>query len=278
MSHKKLWLTTTAVVILAITILTARDTPQPSTAPEPPANTSSLTKQMFALLENDPRVRRIPAQRAVQAIATLANSPATDSAEARYALGLLLYYRDRDFAAAETAFQKAITLQPEWSWPHNNLGSALYKLGRKTEARKSFDKAMQLDPTWSRPRNDIAILFREDGQLSLALDQALLAVDMDPKGAVTHYNYGVILDLNGRHSEARAQYQLVIELDPNLPEPHYNLACSYARTGNLNTALPHLKRAIRLQELFRDECKEDPDFDPIRDEPEFKALLKAPPP
>ncbi len=233
---------------------------------------------MFALLENDPRVRRIPAQRAVQAIATLANNPATDSAEARYALGLLLYYRDQDFAAAETAFQEAIAIQPEWSWPHNNLGSALYKLDRKIEAQKSFGKAMKLDPTWGRPRNDIAILYREDGQLSLALDQVLLALDMDPRGAVTHYNYGVILDLSGRHNEARAQYQLVIELDANLPEPHYNLACSYARTGDLHTALPHLNRAIRLQELFRDESKEDPDFDAIRDEPEFIALLKAPPP
>jgi tetratricopeptide (TPR) repeat protein len=134
---------------------------------------------------------------------------------------------------------------------------------------------MKLDPEWPRPLNDMAILFRLEGRMVLALNQILAALEMDPEGAVTHYNYGVILEVMGRYSEARAQYERVIELDATIPASHYNIACHYARDGDLEAALPYLTEAIRLEEKFRKECEKDPDFDRVRDEAEFVALLEG---
>jgi hypothetical protein len=39
-------------------------------------------------------------------------------------------------------------------------------------------------------------------------------------------------------------------------------------------AIAHLRAAIDLRPGFRDLAKEDSDFDPVRDEPGFRELLK----
>ena len=49
----------------------------------------------------------------------------------------------------------------------------------------------------------------------------------------------------------------------------YNLACAEARGGHTEDALFHLRRAVELDERFRDTALADPDFESIRADPRF---------
>jgi tetratricopeptide (TPR) repeat protein len=51
----------------------------------------------------------------------------------------------------------------------------------------------------------------------------------------------------------------------------YNLACAEARAGRAEDALFHLRRALELDERFRETAARDPDFDAIRADPRFPA-------
>ena len=51
----------------------------------------------------------------------------------------------------------------------------------------------------------------------------------------------------------------------------YNLACAEARAGRAEDALFHLRRALELDERFRETAAGDPDFDSIRSDPRFPA-------
>lgn len=51
----------------------------------------------------------------------------------------------------------------------------------------------------------------------------------------------------------------------------YNLACAEARAGRSDDALFHLRRALELDERFRESALDDPDFDSIRADPRFPA-------
>jgi tetratricopeptide (TPR) repeat protein len=51
----------------------------------------------------------------------------------------------------------------------------------------------------------------------------------------------------------------------------YNLACAEARAGRAEDALFHLRRALELDERFRETAAGDPDFDSIRADPRFPA-------
>ena len=53
----------------------------------------------------------------------------------------------------------------------------------------------------------------------------------------------------------------------------YNLACAESRLGKTDEAIGHLERAIADQERFRELAKTDTDFDGIRGDERFAALV-----
>jgi len=55
----------------------------------------------------------------------------------------------------------------------------------------------------------------------------------------------------------------------------YNLACFYALSGEKGKAVSGLKEALRLNPALTDWSKQDPDFDSIRDDPDFLAVYGA---
>ena len=233
-----------------------------------------LTEEMMSLLEVDSRMRRPGTRRLVEAVSAYAANPAIASAEAFYALGLRRYYGEEDFAGAEEAYLRARDMRPDWSRPRNGLGILWFATGEEERGLASFGEALALEPTWSRPHSDMAILYRLAGRMEEAVREVEAALEIEPQDPVNHFNYGVILDLLGRHMEARVRYERALELSPGLPPALYNLACSYAREGHLEMALAYLMDSIDLDEAFREEAVYDPDFDKIRDRPEFNSIVK----
>ena len=55
--------------------------------------------------------------------------------------------------------------------------------------------------------------------------------------------------------------------------PLYNLACCEAMTGRTDDAIGHLRIAFERRPSLVNIAKEDTDLDPLRDEPEFRALV-----
>jgi Cupin domain len=77
----------------------------------------------------------------------------------------------------------------------------------------------------------------------------------------------------GAHAELRARLQDLIAANPQYSMLVYNLACSESLSGRTTDAIDHLRRAIGASEKRRADARADSDFDPIRDEPSFKALI-----
>ena len=61
----------------------------------------------------------------------------------------------------------------------------------------------------------------------------------------------------------------------NQGEPllHYNLACYWSLAGNVSKAVEHLKSALRLQPEMVHMVAAETDFDSIRTDPVFQALI-----
>ena len=53
----------------------------------------------------------------------------------------------------------------------------------------------------------------------------------------------------------------------------YNLGCYYARQGRASDALPHIRRSFELHPELKEWARADKDLDPIRDDPEIRAIL-----
>jgi mannose-6-phosphate isomerase-like protein (cupin superfamily) len=79
----------------------------------------------------------------------------------------------------------------------------------------------------------------------------------------------------GEYAEAADRGRELIEAHPEYATPMYNLACCESLAGRTSDALEHLRQAIDLSEQSRSYAKDDSDFDPIRDEPAFKELIRG---
>lgn len=273
--HRTIWVIAGMAAAFALGAFLLRQT-SGGAAPSARRTTAErdwLVSQMIEGLDMDPRVRSAATRKRVEAVAAYCGDPALATAETWYAEGLRLYYGESDPGAAETAFGRAAELQPEWAWPLNGLGIIEFTQGRRGAAEELFARALTLEPGWSRPHSDMAILYRRAGELGVAFDHAREALAIEPDHPVNHFNYGVILDELGRHEEARAEYERVIAEAPELPQAAYNLACGYARQGDVEAALPYLRRAIALDESFREYAIEDPDFDRVRADSGFAQLI-----
>jgi hypothetical protein len=84
----------------------------------------------------------------------------------------------------------------------------------------------------------------------------------------------------GQHAELSRRLQDLIAANPQYPMLAYNLACSESLSGHTTEAIDHLRQAIDGSEKHRTDARGDSDFDPIRDEPAFQALIDEarPPP
>jgi len=64
------------------------------------------------------------------------------------------------------------------------------------------------------------------------------------------------------------------EATPEEAIVHYNLACYWSLAGKKQRALAYLSRAISIDANYRELIVDEPDFDPIRSDPEFRAMLE----
>jgi len=78
----------------------------------------------------------------------------------------------------------------------------------------------------------------------------------------------------GRYAAAANRGRELVEARPDQPYLFYNLACCESLAGRSADAVEHLRRAIDMWEGCRDMASGDSDFDPIRAEPAFQALIR----
>jgi len=78
----------------------------------------------------------------------------------------------------------------------------------------------------------------------------------------------------GRLTEAIAAMEEALRCEPEEAILHYNLSCYLSLAGEKARALFHLSKALSLDAAFRNLVADETDFDPIRSDPAFVALLQ----
>jgi Tfp pilus assembly protein PilF len=164
--------------------------------------------------------------------------------------GVYCQLRQKDPAAAEAAFRRAIELDPADAWPWHNLGWLLDKdPQRHAEAEAAYRRAIELDPADALPWHNIGTLLDEDPQRHAEAEAAFRrAIELDPADAAPWYNLGFLLAKNPqRHAEAEAAYHRAIELDPADAWPWNNIGTLLAKNPQRHAETEAaFRRAIEL--------------------------------
>jgi tetratricopeptide (TPR) repeat protein len=212
----------------------AQDTFRRITELQPDLSWGHQTLGMAYHMEGDVDEAIIHYKRAID----IGNSPAALSN-----LGVI-YYRRRDYEKANAAFRDSLELEED-AVSRRNLGDALRKLGRESEARAEYERA-------------IALVRKQ--------------LEVNPNDALPLSIWGLCEAKLGRDEQAQRRARQAERVAPRDVDVLHRLAVVHAFAGRSRQAVDALRRALSFG-LSPSEVAADDDFDSIRESPEFQSLL-----
>jgi tetratricopeptide (TPR) repeat protein len=116
---------------------------------------------------------------------------------------------------------------------------------------------------------------RELGRYREALEPLGRAAQADPENVGIWLALGWCYKRTGKLDRAIESLEEALVAEPNDALVHYNLACYWSLARNKRQALVYLARAFDLEDEYRSLVAGESDFDTIRDDPAFQALVKV---
>lgn len=202
-----------------------------------------------------------------------------DLAEAQVARGFAMSLH-RKYDAAEKHFEAAIRINPQ-------SYEAWYLFGRSCFARGQTERSAELfgRAATARPE-DFQSCFLQSQSLRIAgriaeadavnaesLRRAERALAINPREIRVLSLGSGAWQAVGDYARAREWIARALAIDPNDMSTIINGSLAYAKEGRKDEALALLERAFSLGWGKRDWIAQDPDYDTLREDPRFKALL-----
>ena len=94
-----------------------------------------------------------------------------------------------------------------------------------------------------------------------------------PRKPEDFFYYGVIKANEANFDEAVRLLEKALQANPKDEKVHYVMASTLAAKGDRREALEHLREAIELNTTNRIYARNDPDFEPLRDDDNFQNLI-----
>lgn len=229
-------------------------------------------------------------------------------AEAHTALALYKEQYEWDWEGAEREFQRAISANPNYATAHQWYGEFLAFMGRTEESIAEVEKAAELDPLSLSTNTARAFPYLAARLYDQAIEKLKPAMELEEDFPLALYYLGRSYDGKGLYKESVAEYKKAIagsggstffasamiyalekggqkaeaekvfaeisEIEIKQPISRYVLARSLAALDQKEKALDALEKAFQERDGLLIVLKIDQNFDQMRDELRFRALLK----
>jgi tetratricopeptide (TPR) repeat protein len=131
-----------------------------------------------------------------------------------YLEGCRLDEDEATFDAAETAYRRAIELDPSLANALTNLGNLMFRRDRLTDAEQLYQRALKLDAEQPEAHYNLGFLLFERAQVPAAIESFERALSSDPAFADAHFNLAMAYQEVGQHAQARPHWEAYLQLDP----------------------------------------------------------------
>ncbi len=211
-----------------------------------------------------------------------------------------------NWAEAEKAYQRSIELNPNYATARQWYSRLLNTIGRKDEALAEIKRANEIDPLSMVIISNVAGFYRERGDYRSAIEQNNKIIEIAQNYIAVQVTFAEIYLDQKRSAEAlaaaekardvpvvgigvlgRAYAQLgrrdealavVKQLEEGFANGNNgaatNIAFVYVVLGDKEKTFEWLEKAFQARETDLPRFRLGPTFDPIRDDPRYKDLIK----
>ena len=227
-------------------------------------------------------------------------------AEAHTSLAFTAFLHDWDWDTAQTRFNRALQLNPQYALAHQWYAEYLNEMGRFDQALDEIHMAQTLEPLSILIHRDIGWHLFCQRRYDEAIQQLRETLRLDPEYAPAHTLLARALAANAQYEEAlgelaraknlsrgaylsflafiqaaagdkaraNASLRELRGLEATTYVSPYYLALIYTALERRDEALSELERAYQEQDSTLVSVNIDPRFDPIRSDPRFESLIK----
>ena len=162
-------------------------------------------------------------------------------AEAHADLGMILFWYDYDWNAAERELRRAIELKPNSADAHAYYGWELTLVGRVDEGIAESKRAVELDPLSVEVNETAGQNLYYARQYDQAIEQLSKTLEMDPDYWIARMYLGTAYEAKGDLARAVTECKKARETEPSIPWPLAELGHAYALAGRKGDAENVLK-------------------------------------
>jgi serine/threonine-protein kinase len=229
------------------------------------AETHALLAQFHKTVEyNWPEVQR-------EMALALRLDPTSPLVRMRYAWSWLMPHGHMEEAVAEV--ESALQLDPLSLQGHTMLAILLVISHRHEETLEAARRLLEIDPNAYWAYLSIGSAYRDQGELDKAIHAHRKAFEASGGSAAMTGWLGLTLAMSGKADEASALLERLHDSGAKGYVPPTSYAWIHLGLGETGSAFEWLNRAVDECDQFMMPIKSYRFFDPIRDDPRFRALL-----
>jgi non-specific serine/threonine protein kinase len=200
-------------------------------------------------------------------------------AEAHASRGLALSL-SKKYADAEREFETATLLNPMLFEAYYFYARTCFAQGKFEKAIEMYHRAGEVNPEDYQAASLEAFTYRTMKRMDEAkgiyrrsLEAIEKHLELNPNDSRAIFLGATALIDLGQKERALHWVQRAEAIDPDDSYLTYGMACFYSRIGDADEAIRYLEKALEVGFAHKEWIEHDSDFDPIRDDPRFKALV-----
>jgi len=148
------------------------------------------------------------------------------------------------------AYNKAITIKPDYAEAYSNMGIVLNEQGKMKEAIKAYSKALAIKPDNADAYNNMGLALQNQGKLEEAIKAYNKALDIKPDYADAYINMGNAFKGQGKLKEAIEAYNKALSIKPDFADAYSNMGSALKDQGKLEEAIEAYNKALSIKPDF----------------------------
>jgi tetratricopeptide (TPR) repeat protein len=156
-------------------------------------------------------------------------------------------YAAKQYSDATAIFERYTVRRPENAWGHYMLGLSAWKGGDLAKAESAFEKAVSIDPRHVKSYVNVSRVFIDQKRYDEAVERLTRAADIDASSTEVQRLLGRVYHAQGKTDEAVEAYRRAMELNELDAWSMNNLGLVFLETQRAEEALPLFEKAVELR-------------------------------